>query len=516
MSAVDSPQQRPPATGSGSAGSSQGASGARLSRVARSPATVAVLACVALGALSAAVLPTVPSYDPWSWIVWGREVFDPHLSFIVNGGPSWKPLPVVFTAVWGLFGSAAPTLWVVTSRIGGLLGLWGAWRLACRLSGGGPLGWFAGLLAAAAIVVTGRLDQDWYYYFLHGTSESMLVGFTVWSVDRMLERRHAQAYVLLALAGLIRPEFWPFLGVYAIWLWLRAPQFRSPWMRLLLLAGLAAQPFGWFVPPWITTGNAFLAATHAHDYNGHLGSDPLRSIVVRGIRDQQLTMLILAAVAVIVGWVRDRNRVIVGIGVLVVAWWVVVVGETLDGYPGLERFFLPGATLTCVLGAVGLAQLAQLGGRAIAGFGAGARRALTGVVALGLAIACVPFASGQITQARGNERDASQGVYLLDQLSRAVAAVGGHDGVLPCKSSFAAVNHSGQTALAWKLHVTLARIGTAMSRPGVDFIGPHAAQIGGPAKVDPRLTRERSLAVVGPWRVVQLTDPRLAPTCVGR
>ncbi len=77
---------------------------------------------MALAALSAAVLPTVPSYDPWSWIVWGREVTDPHLSFLVSGGPSWKPLPFVFTTLWGLFGSAAPTLWVITARAGGLHG----------------------------------------------------------------------------------------------------------------------------------------------------------------------------------------------------------------------------------------------------------------------------------------------------------------------------------------------------------------------------------------------------------
>jgi hypothetical protein len=84
-----------------------------------------VLVCVVLAALSAAILPTVPSYDPWSWIVWGREVTDPHMSFIVNGGPSWKPLPMIFTTIYGLFGGAAPTLWVITARIGGLLALWG-------------------------------------------------------------------------------------------------------------------------------------------------------------------------------------------------------------------------------------------------------------------------------------------------------------------------------------------------------------------------------------------------------
>ena len=43
---------------------------------------VVAVACVVLAAISAAVLPTVPSYDPWAWIFWGREVTDPHLSFV--------------------------------------------------------------------------------------------------------------------------------------------------------------------------------------------------------------------------------------------------------------------------------------------------------------------------------------------------------------------------------------------------------------------------------------------------
>ncbi len=84
-------------------------------------------------------------------------------------------------------------------------------------------------------------------------------------------------------------------------------------MRLVLLAGLAVQPIGWFVPPWITTGQPFLAATHAADYNGHLGSDVLRSILARGVRDQLLPALILAVVAVVITWVRDRNKTILAI-----------------------------------------------------------------------------------------------------------------------------------------------------------------------------------------------------------
>lgn len=515
MSAVDSPQQRPSATGSVGSGESHGASlAASLRGARRSPILIGVLVCIALAALSAAVLPTVPSYDPWSWIVWGHEVFDPHTSFIVNGGPSWKPLPMIFTTIYGLFGAAAPTLWVVTARVGGLLAVWGTFKLTSRLVGGGGLGAFAGLLAAAGIVLTGGQDQAWYYYFLHGTSEAILVAIAVWAVDRLIDGRHLQAYLIMAAGGLIRPEWWPFLGLYAIWLWFRHPGFKSPTMRVILLAGLAVQPIGWFVPPWITTGQPFLAATHAADYNGHLGSNVLRSILARGVRDQLLPALILAVVAVVITWVRDRNKTILAIAAGIAGWWVVVVGETLDGYPGLERFFLPAAALTTVLGGVGLAELARLAG----GLAGSLRRPAVAGVAVILAAACVPFSTTQIHVVRDDERFASQGVHLLDTLTQAIAAAGGKAHVLPCPSSFTAINHSAQTALAFKLGVTLQRVGTSMRAPGVNFIGPKAPQIGGPAKIDPRLTQAQTVAAAGPWRVVRMTDPNLhhSAACVGR
>jgi hypothetical protein len=500
----------PPSARSGQAptqGSSPLAPG-RLNRPAAPPALL-VLGCIALAVLSAAVLPTVPSYDPWSWVVWGREVSDPHLSFLVTGGPSWKPLPFIFTSVWGLFGGGAPTLWVITARAGGLLGLVAAWRLANRLVGYGRPGAFAGLLAVIGVALT----QDWMYYWFRGTSEVGLIAASLWAIDRLLDGHKTQAFLLAVAAGLIRPEWWPFIGLYALWLWFREPEFKRWPMRLLILAGLAALPFFWFVPPWVGSGDPFLAATHAADYNGHLGSDPLRTVIGRGIDLQVLPALIAAIAAVAIGWWRERDRLLVAIGVGIAAWWVVVIAMTLDGYPGLERFFLPAAALICVLGGVGITRISLLAGSAFKQHTA----AVSVGVAVVLVVVCIPFTTTRYTDARAAEPAAARAVSILDQLSRAVAAVGGHRAVFPCRSSFAAVNHGVQTALAWKLHVTLERVGTSMRAPGVDFIGPRDATDGASARVDPRLTRMRTLAQVGVWRVVQLTDPRLPLSpCVGR
>jgi hypothetical protein len=491
----------------------------------RSPFALSLLLCVALAAVSAAVLPTVPSYDPWSWIVWGREVSDPHLSFAIGGGPSWKPLPFILTTVFGLFGGAAPTLWVIAARAGGLLGVVAAYRLGARLVGGAgvadasrggvrsPWAIAAGVLGALAVMLT----QDWFYYMFRGTSEPMLIGLSLWAIDRHLAGRRGSAFAFGVGAALIRPEAWPLILGYAVWLWLREPRLRA-----LIVLGLLSIPFFWFVPPWIGSGDPFLAASHAKAYNGHLGSSPFLTVLHRGVDLQTLPVLVLGLVAVALAWFRGRDRLTLTLAGFALAWWVIVVGMTLDGYPGLERFYLPAAAVTCVLAGVGVVRLAQLaaawvGGRSLPARRLGAREiAIAAGVGVILVAASLPFLTSRISDARAEEPIASRAVTRLDQLSAAVAAVGGHDGVFPCHSSFAAVNHSVQTALAWKLHVTLGRVGTTMRHQGVLFVGPHDSIDGGSAAVSPRLTARALLAQVGVWRVYRVWTPGSDLRCVGR
>ncbi len=45
------------------------------------PWRLLVLGCLALAALSL-LLPSVPTYDPWAWIIWGREVA--HLDLVTR------------------------------------------------------------------------------------------------------------------------------------------------------------------------------------------------------------------------------------------------------------------------------------------------------------------------------------------------------------------------------------------------------------------------------------------------
>src|SRR5919202_4715070 len=106
------------------------------------PWRLLVLGCLAVAVLSL-LITRQPTYDPWAWLIWGRQIA--HLDLVTTAGPSWKPLPVLFTTPFALFGDdAAPLLWLLVARAGGLLAFVMAFRLGARLAG--P---WAGAIAAA-------------------------------------------------------------------------------------------------------------------------------------------------------------------------------------------------------------------------------------------------------------------------------------------------------------------------------------------------------------------------------
>ena len=126
------------------------------------------------------LLPSVPTYDPWAWLIWGREVL--HGDLVTTTGPSWKPFPVLFTTPFAVLGDAgAPLAWLVVARAGGLLAIAMAYRLGRRLAG--PV---AGIVAAGALT----LADEFIFNFFRGNSEGILVA-VVPVGDRAPPRRPA-------------------------------------------------------------------------------------------------------------------------------------------------------------------------------------------------------------------------------------------------------------------------------------------------------------------------------------
>ncbi len=499
-------------------------------------------AAILLGILSGIVWPTIPSYDPFSWVVWGHAVTSSSVPFYVGAGPSWKPLPFFFTTIYGLFGSAAPWLWVVTARIGGIAGLLGAGRLCfmlCRRAGlpaWAP--WVASLAAIAGIVLSWS-ESLWTYYFFRGTSEVFLIGVWVWALERLFTRHHWQAYMLVALEGWMRPEAWPFLFVYGIYLF-----WKHPGMRVWVVIGLIAQPAGWFVPPGISTGHPLLAATHASEYNGDLGAHPLKTVISRGESLQSLPSLVLAVLAALIGvwkgrsllgdlgrrWRRPNDLLarlaaegsevplVLSLAVLSLAWWIVVIVETEDHYPGLQRFYLPAAAMICVLSGYGLVQIATWIGGLIPGRPS-ARVSLSSLAGLLVAaILCVGswhWLHARWTWADEQEPLAAAANARIYELGRSVKVVGGIKKILPCASSVITINHSLQTAMAWELGTDLEKVQTVLSRPGLAWVGPRDSIDGTVPPIGFQFST-KTIATVGAWSIQQVYRTGTQPgPCVG-
>ena len=194
------------------------------------------------------LLPWALAFDPWAWLVWGREVG--RLELDTAGGPSWKPLPVVATTVLALADGAAPALWLVLARAGGLLALAGAAALAGRL---------AGPVAAVAAAAAMALSDWWLFNTALGNSEGLLAAAVLWAVVAHLAGRHRAALALLLARRAAAPR-----GV-AVPRRLRAlalaqrPRARRRRSRLALLP----VPLLWFGPDVLGAGGALGASDAA-------------------------------------------------------------------------------------------------------------------------------------------------------------------------------------------------------------------------------------------------------------
>src|SRR5258707_7212296 len=49
-----------------------------------------------------------PTYDPYAWLIWGRQIGDGTLDTVA--GPSWKPLPVMLSTPFSWLGHYAAAI----------------------------------------------------------------------------------------------------------------------------------------------------------------------------------------------------------------------------------------------------------------------------------------------------------------------------------------------------------------------------------------------------------------------
>jgi hypothetical protein len=302
-----------------------------------------VLACLGLAALSL-FGPSQPTYDPWAWIIWGRQITELDLS--TTSGPSWKPLPILFTTPFALFGDdAAPNLWLLIARAGGLLAIAMAYRLGSRLGGRS-----AGVIAGASLLLADEFVRN----FARGNSEGLLVAVCLWAVERHLDGRRTDAFLLAFAAALLRPEVWPFFGLYGLWLaWI------EPRRRALVLGVFALNGFLWFAPEYWGSGDWLRAANRAHQPNpdsAAFADRPFIEVFRRSAPILSVPVLLGAVVGTVVAF-RERRGDLLALAVAAVVLMVTVGLMTEGGFAGNLRYVALPAALLCVLAGVGWVEL---------------------------------------------------------------------------------------------------------------------------------------------------------------
>ena len=480
---------------------------------------LAVAACLLL-AVASLLVAHEPVYDAWSWLVWGRELVG--LDLDTSSGPSWKPLPVLLAAPLSLAGDGAPDLWLVVTRTSWLLGVVLAGALAHRLTDSldGRLRLAAAAFAGLSLLLLADDVTMWARQGAAGMSEPVLVTLVLAAVLAALHRRPGLALALAFLAALVRPEVWPLLAIYGLWLWRAEPRLRG-WVAAV---GIAV-PALWFIPDLLASGGAATGVQRARQGDGTPGHAVLE-VLSRAWMMPLVAAWPLALLAVVPRAVRGRARgpepaaaelcarapepgvaelcaraprscaprrlpvLLLAAGAL--AWVAIVAAMAARGFPGLARFMAPAGALAGVAGGVGLARLLALGRE---------RRALTAAACAVLVVATVPQLAGRIGELPHSMTTTASVAHSHDRLRGLVRDIGRRP-LLTC-GRLATSDVLVRTALAWELEVGLARVvsfGLPPTRSGAFVAGP-----GTPLDARVRLaTHARLLGSRGEWDIYLL------------
>jgi hypothetical protein len=411
-----------------------------------------VLVCLAVAIVSLLVLKE-PSYDPTAWLIWGRQIV--HGSLDTVGGPSWKPLTVLFTTVFSLAGSGpAPLLWLVVARLAGLLALVVTYRVTRRLGGRA-----AALVATAALAVSTKF----LYNATRGDSEGLLVLLVLGAILAQLDGRRRLSFALMAAAALLRPEAWLLVAAQGVWLLRAIP--RRATLALVVGSGLAVIAL-WAVPELIGSGDALRSATRAlKPVAGSPGQSSFPFLHTFVVASAILPWPVYVGAVFRVGSAltrrplasEDRAVLVIAAGASVFMVTVAVSAEL--GFTGTMRYAtLPAAGL-CVLGGLGLAQLVALGRGPV-------RRAAFVVVAV---LVVGTFGLGVRTGVADMRYLGHEEQVYGTELPALIARAGGAGAIRRCAPLES--TPLARQAVAWRLHVTQAAVTTTRELTSGTLLG---------------------------------------------
>lgn len=340
------------------------------------------------------------NYDTFYALQWGSDLVHGRWpQYQVPFAPTPHPLATAVGALVSPLGDGAEDVLLAVGLLGlGALGV-GVFRLGQELFTAS-----VGLLAAAVLLTRVPILS----YGIRGYVDLPAVALVVWAavLEVRARRRGAPVLVLLALAGLLRPEFWLFAAAY--WAWVAPP---LPWGRRVGLAALAlTAPALWTLSDGLITGDPLWSLHGTGALADRLQRPTGLPVVPRVLPFRlgeilRLPELIAAVVGfgIALGWFRDR----VGLPVAVAAInGVAYLAFAAAGLPLLGRYLFTASAMLVLFTAV-----AALGWRVLPP-DVPARRALraVGAVVLAVLVLFAPMQAGRLSTLRSDiaKRDAVQ------------------------------------------------------------------------------------------------------------
>jgi hypothetical protein len=234
------------------------------------------LAAIVFGAIAVVavigyfVKQTYPNYDSYYALLWGREVLHFHLpSFEAYRAPTEHPLAVAFGAFLSVFGDGADRMVVLITLLSLVLLAAGTYRLG-RVC-------FTPLIGAiAAFFVLTRFDFP--SLAVRGYIDIPYMAIVVWAgaLEAARPRRGLPVFLLLAAAGLMRPEAWLLAGIYFLWM-----SWDASWSDRLRYALLTAiGPVVWAATDFVVTGDPAFSLHSTQDLAAELKRQKSGSVVL--------------------------------------------------------------------------------------------------------------------------------------------------------------------------------------------------------------------------------------------
>jgi hypothetical protein len=410
------------------------------------------LGVLVLAAVIVRTIDTRPGYDPYGWLIWGRETLSGTLD--LGGAPSWKPLPYLFTVPYSVFGHFALWLWMTTSVAISLGGSVFAGRIAYRLTGTDD-GTRRFPAIAAALFAGVSLFGIWQYMhsMFSAQSDTVITALCLGAIDFHLSRRYRIAFGLLVLAALGRPEVWPFTGLYGLWLW-----WKHPSSRWLVYGGFLLIPAMWFGIPTITNHRPLVSAQLALLSPREVTGNKFTGVLNRYATLHYLPLQLAALLGFVMAWVR-RDRVVLALGGAVILWVAVEVGFALHGWPAVPRYMYEAEGVTVVIAAVAVGWLLKDGLELMERLKLSwAKPRWIGIALVAiLGVSLVPPAIARLREERRDVTHERARTKEINLLSGAVNAYGGYKHLLACGHPVTAVGYV--SILAFYSHLNVGKVG---------------------------------------------------------